>query len=147
MDQRCYVRPPFCLFSKDAWIQQASLMAAGLEACCCSLLQQERVGSGLCLAHALCRPGRMLSRATQLGTVCSRTSRRAAVARSGCCRLSHGLCLTLLVLPAKCMGLLDIQCSGQSHCHLPLEHPRSGEHDLPALLSAESVCCQQWSKC
>lgn len=137
---------PFLFSSKDAWMQQASLMAAGLEACCCSLLQQESIGSGLHLAHILCRPGRMLSRATQLDTVCSRTSVRAAVGRSGYCCLSHGLCLPLLILPAKCMGLLKMQCRGQSRHHLPLEHLRSGELNLPALLSAKSICCQQWSR-
>lgn len=108
---------------------------AGLEGCCCSPLQQERMGSSLCLACSLCRPGRTLSRATWLGTVCRRAPVREAVGRSSFCCLSPGLCLPLLILPAKCMGLLEIQWSGQSHRRLPSEHFGSGELDLPALLS------------
>lgn len=62
-------------------------------------------------------------------------SQSAALDTSGCCCLSHGLCLPFLILPAECMDLLGSQWSCQRNHPLPLEHFGSVELDLPALFS------------
>lgn len=102
---------------------------AGLDSCCWT----EQMGR-ICIFPSLHTPSRALSRATQLVAVCSRVSVGAAFDKSGCCCLSHELCLPLLIPPTKCMDLLGSQCCQWNH-HLALEHFGSLELDLSALFS------------
>lgn len=112
---------------------------AGLEDCCCSLLQQERMGSGLCLARSLHRPGRTLSRPTQLGSSlqqdCEGSGRQKWLLPVS---LVGSACLCSSCLPSM-WACWRSGGSGQSHRHLPLEHFGSGELDLPALLPVKRV--------